>query len=125
MIWGRTTAININRLVNLQKRAARVIHVLNADFMTPSENMFKELNWLTFSNRVCIIMYKTLISLASTYLTELFTSTSKFHDRGLRSIDNETVRVPYARTKYYENSFTVSGAKQFCLLVWVDALRPR
>ena len=48
MIWGRTTATNINRLlVKLQKRGARII--LNADFMTPSENnMFKELNFLTF-----------------------------------------------------------------------------
>ena len=59
--------------------------------MTPSENMFKELNWLTFSNQVtfhdCIMMYKTLNNLAPTYLTEMFTSTSKVHDRGLRSIE--------------------------------------
>ena len=82
--------------------------------------MFKELNWLTFSNRVtfhiCIMMYKTLNNLAPTYLTELFTPTSSIHDRGLRSIENETLRVPFARTKYYENSFTVSGAKQWNLL---------
>ena len=118
MIWGHTTTTNINRLVKLQKRAARII--LNADFMTPSENIFKELNWLTFSNRVtfhiCIIMCKTFNSLAPTYLTELFTPTSNIHDRGLRSIENETLRVPFVRTKYYENSFTVSGAKQWNLL---------
>ena len=39
MIWGRTTTTNINRLVKLQKRAARII--LNADFMTPSEKCLK------------------------------------------------------------------------------------
>ena len=69
MIWGRTTTTNINRLVKLQKRAARII--LNADFMTPSENMFKELNWLTFSNRVtfyiCIMMY-----LRNTFIFDVF-----------------------------------------------------
>ena len=115
MIWGCTTATNINRLVKLQKIAARII--LNAHFMTPSENMFKELSWLTFSDcvklHVFIMMYKTLNNLAPTYLTELFTSTSKIHDRCLRSIENETLRVPFARTKYYENSFPVSGAKQW------------
>ena len=118
MLWGRTTTTNIKRLVKLQKRAARII--LNADFMTPPENMFKELNWLTFFNRVtfhiCIMMYKTFNNLAPTYLTELFTPTSNIYGRGLRSIENERLRVPFARTKYYENSFTVSGAKQWNLL---------
>ena len=41
MIWSRSSAINTNRLLKLQKRAARII--LKADIMTPSENMFKEL----------------------------------------------------------------------------------
>ena len=118
IIWGRTTTTNINWLIKLQKRTARII--LNADFMTPSENMFKELNWLTFSNRVtfhiCIMVYQTFNNLAPTYLTVLFTPTSNSHDRGLCSIENETLRAPFARTKYYENFFTVSGAKQCNLL---------
>ena len=78
MIWGRTTTTNIDRLDKLQKRAARII--LNADFMAPSEIMFKEFNWLSFPNRVtfhiCIMMCKTFNNLAPTYLTELFTPTS-------------------------------------------------
>ena len=77
-------------------------------------------DWLTFSNRVtfhiCIMVYKTFNNLAPTYLSELFTPTSNIHDRGLRSIENETLRVPFARTKYYENSFTVCGAKAWNLL---------
>ena len=34
IIWGRCTTTNINRLLKLQKRAARII--LQADFYTPS-----------------------------------------------------------------------------------------
>ena len=62
------------------------------------------------------MMYKTFNNLAPTYLTELFTPTSNIHGRGIRSIENETLRVSFARTKYYEYSFTVSGAKQWNLL---------
>ena len=76
-----------------------------------------ELNWLSFPNRVKyhlrVMMYKALNNLAPTYLTDLFTTTSKIHDRSLRSVENETLRVPFARTSYYENSFTVNGAKQW------------
>ena len=42
VVWGNTTNSNLTRLVKLQKRAARMI--LKADFMTPSEQLFKELN---------------------------------------------------------------------------------
>ena len=47
VVWGNTTNANLTRLVKLQKRAARM--VLKADFMTPSEQFFKELR---FSKRV-------------------------------------------------------------------------
>ena len=47
IIWGRCTKTNINRLIKLQKRAARII--LQADFYTSSQSMFCELKlvgWL-------------------------------------------------------------------------------
>ena len=46
LIWGRCTVTNMNRLIRLQKRAARI--VLKADFLTPSHIMFNELKWLSF-----------------------------------------------------------------------------
>ena len=46
VVWDNTTKANLTRLVKLQKRAARMI--LKADFVTPSEQLFKELNWLPF-----------------------------------------------------------------------------
>ena len=53
VVWGNTTNANLTRLVKLQKRAARMI--LKADFMTPSEQLFKELNSLPFPKRFSII----------------------------------------------------------------------
>ena len=42
IVWGNTINSNLTRPVKLQKRVARMI--LKADFMTPSEQIFKELN---------------------------------------------------------------------------------
>ena len=50
IVWGNTTNANLTRLVKLQKRAARMI--LKADFVTPSEQLFKELKCLPFPKRV-------------------------------------------------------------------------
>ena len=59
-IWGNTTYASLTRLVKLQKRAAWMI--LKADFMTPSGQLFRELNWLPFQKRVqyhtCLTVYK-------------------------------------------------------------------
>ena len=41
VVWSKTTNATLTRLVKLKKRAARMI--LKADFMTPSEQFFKEL----------------------------------------------------------------------------------
>ena len=49
-IWGATSNKNVERLNKLQKRAARII--LNADYMTPSADMFKSLGWMSVTNRL-------------------------------------------------------------------------
>lgn len=46
MVWGHCSVTYSNKLLKLQKRAARI--VLRADIMKPSETMFRELNWLLF-----------------------------------------------------------------------------
>ena len=59
MVWGHCSVTHSNRLLKLQKRAARI--VFRAVIMTPSETMFRELNWLPFYKRVqyhtYILMY--------------------------------------------------------------------
>ena len=115
LIWGHCSNLNINRLVKLQERAARII--LSVDYTTPSNIMFRDLNWLPFTKRfqyhTCVMMYKALNDLAPEYISSQFSKTLETHSRHLRSVDNELLRVPYSRTCYFEKSFTVDGAKQW------------
>ena len=68
MIWGRCTTANTQRLLKLQKRAARII--LKADILTSSQRMFSELRWLSFPRRVqyntCVMVYKSSIYMSYT-----------------------------------------------------------
>ena len=41
MLWGRCAAANNNRRIKLQQQGTRI--VLQADILTPSQTMFKEL----------------------------------------------------------------------------------
>ena len=113
MIWGQCSTYNINRVLKLQKRAPRII--LQADFMTPSKEMFRELGWLTFTNRVeyhiCIMVFKSLNGQAPEYLSSLLTKSSETNTRNLRSSEQEILKVPFARTAYYKKSFSVTGPK--------------
>ena len=56
VIWGPTSSSNLERLLKLQKRAARII--LKADFRTPSVDMFRDLGWQSIENR---LMYNKAI----------------------------------------------------------------
>ena len=82
--------------------------------------MFREVNWLPFYKRVqyhtYILMYKTLNNLAPHYLSERFIKMSETHDCNLRSADSGLLNVPYSRTRYYDNAFTVTGTKMWYLL---------
>lgn len=49
-IWGNCNDEGIQRITKFQKRAARII--LDAPFLTPTEELFENLNWLTFQDRV-------------------------------------------------------------------------
>ena len=94
---GHCSVTNTNRLLKLQKRAARII--LQADIMAQSLLMFNELKWLPFPKRIqhhtCIMINKTLKGMAPDYMTELFNEVSEPHSRNLRSVDNDLLRIPY------------------------------
>ena len=59
---GHCSVTHCTRIVILQKLAAMI--VLHGDIMAPTEYMFRELKWLSFSERVgfhiCILMFKSL-----------------------------------------------------------------
>ena len=56
-------------------------------------------------------MFKALNGQTPTYISSMFAKTSEVHNRNLRSVDNAQLRVPFSRTNYFENSFSVNGAK--------------
>ena len=81
VVWVNTTTANLTRLIRLQKRAARMI--LKADFMTPSKQLFKELNWLPFPKRVqyhtCLMVYRSITGQAPEYISAMLTYVSEHH----------------------------------------------
>lgn len=113
VVWGQTTLTNQLRLVRLQKRAARLI--LRADFSTPSELMFKELNWLSFPKRTqyhtCLMVYKSLNNKAPEYISSLLSFVSEHHARQTRSSANNALHIPRSKTTYFDKAFSVFGPK--------------
>ena len=79
--------------------------------------MFSELNWLILPKIVqynsCTMVYKALHGLAPEFIVDLFTKVSDSYSRLLRSVDNELLRVTSSKTNIFENSFTITAAKQW------------
>ena len=96
IIWSRCSVGNTNRLLKLQKRAARII--LRCDILTPSENMFKELQCLSFPKQVqyhtIVMMHKALNGQAPAYISNMFIKTSDIHNRCLRSGETMSFESP-------------------------------
>ena len=107
VVWGHCSANNMDRLLKFQKKASRII--LQAEFNTPSNQMFNILNWLPIQKRVqyhtCILVYKSLNNMIS--------KPSMTHQRHLRSTDNDLLYVPRSSTACYDKSFSICGPKEW------------
>ena len=112
VIWGNCSSLQEQKLIRFQKRAARLI--LDKDFNTPSSDLFRELNWMTFPDRVqyqkAVLMFKIFNGLAPAYLYEMFTLTTSIHDRSLRSSTNSQIYSPRPNTEFFRRSFSYSGS---------------
>ena len=95
-IWGNANVEQMESIVKFQKRAARCI--LDKDIDTSSEEMFAELKWMQFPQRVqyqkAIMMYKIFNNLAPEYLQGLFQHTADIHQRALRSTSDNLLYIP-------------------------------
>ena len=113
VVWGNTTHANLTRLVRLQKRVARMI--LKADFMTPSEQLFKELNWLQFPKRVqyhiCLMVYKKITRQAPEYISAMLTYVSEHHERQTSSTALDLLHIPRSHPACFDRAFSVQGPK--------------
>ena len=110
-IWGNTTKANLDRLLRLQKRAARLIF---DDFETSSKILFIKLNWLPMSQRVqynkALLVYKCLHEPMPEYMKSIFSFQSN-SQYSLRSETNGNLVVPKPNHELYKHSFAYSGAK--------------
>ena len=59
------------------------------------------------------MMYKSLNNLAPDYMSDLFNKVSESHSRNLRSVSNDLLSIPLSKTRYYDRSFAIQGAKQW------------
>ena len=76
--WGGTSLVNLERVLKLQKRAARIIS--NADFSTPSKDMFDLLKWMPIHKGLlygkATLAYKVLNGLTPEFITNMLTPNS-------------------------------------------------
>ena len=89
--------------------------ILDKPIETPSEELFVELKWMTFPERVmyqkAILMYKIMHNLTPAYLTNMFTFSKEVHDRTLRSTADNLLYIPKPNIEHYRNSLAYSGSK--------------
>ena len=87
-VWGNANTELMTSIIKFQKRAVRSI--LDKPIETPSEELFAELKWMTFPERVmyqkAILMYKIMHNLTPAYLTNMFTFSKEVHDRTQQTI---------------------------------------
>ena len=111
--YCNTTNANLTRLVKLQKWAARMI--LKADFMTPSEQLFKELNWLPFPKRaqyhICLMVYKCITGQAPEDIFSMLMYVSEHCERQTRSTALDLLHIPRSHSAYFDRAFSVQGPK--------------
>ena len=85
-VWGNLNDEGIQRITKLQKRAARII--LDAPFLTPTKELFENLNWLSLCDRISynklVLVYKIMRDKTPNYLKKLCIPSSEVHTRNLR-----------------------------------------
>ena len=110
-VWGGWYIYHDNILNKCLKRAARII--LQCAFLTPSADMFSKLNWLSFSERVNIILYRkaTLVfkcvnRMTPIYITHLFTPLTHRYSR------NETIDSYCTDDSFFQKRIAIRH--EFC-----------
>ena len=110
VVWQSVNMSDINRIIKLQKRSARII--LNEGIDTRSSEMFKSLNWLKFPGRckyfTGLMVYKSLHNLTPVYIQELISfSSNESYD--LRSKSRNDIIHKKPNTNYLKKTFGYSS----------------
>ena len=111
-VWGSTSKYQLDRILRLQKRAARIILDMPPD--TPSMPLFEKLGWLTVHERLeynkAVLLYKSTHDLTPSYITDLF----EFHSSqnyNVRSASNNNMLIKRHNSKIFEKSLQYEGPR--------------
>ena len=103
--------------MKFQKSAARLI--LDKDHSTPSSELFQQLGWMRFDERVnykkSILMYKSLHNLAPCYMSNKLIYSHDIHNLDLKTTINQTLHISKLKLEIYRNSLFYSGPK-----IWIS-----
>jgi hypothetical protein len=104
-VWGNLNDEGIQRITKLQKRATR--NILDAPFLTPTRELFENLNWLSFCDRISynklVLVYKILHDKTPNYLKKLCIPSREVHTRNLRSVSSNNLAVIRPNTNIVYN----------------------
>ena len=115
-VWGKGNQSGISKIVNIQKRAARII--LCKSYRTPSSSLFKELKWLPFQYRckyyAALLVFKSINNQTPSYISDLlkFSTNDKYN---LRSSTWKNLSQLTPRTNYLKDTFSYYSRE-----VWND-----
>lgn len=111
-IWGNCSEDNLNRILKLQKRAARL--VFDADPLSSSDPLFKELKWMPVKTRIhyhkLLLIYKSLHHQAPEYLSGNLTYVRENNPYHLRNAVRGNLYTNKPRTELYKKSFQYSAS---------------
>ena len=109
IVWGNGGITLLNKIQELQNRAARVLTYSNYD--ADAGHLFELLGWKNLASQQKIqratMVYKSLHGLAPDYLCSKFERQETAYN--LRDSENK-LNVSLPRTNYFKNSFSYSGA---------------
>ena len=112
-VWTTCSADNIKKVLQLQKRAARVI--LRADTRANSVQLFKKLGWIPFFQEAkinkCSIIYKRLNGDCPGYIEDLLKRNCDVHSRQSRHGATNLVCPHFRRETEGGRTFTISSIR--------------
>ena len=107
---GNTSAVHLDPLIKIQKRAIRIITF--SSYLSPSEPIFQSLNILNFRKlviqRVSLLMFKMSKCDVPKPLHALFRTNNLYHNYQTRR--SESIHVPIVRTEAIYKTFSYFGA---------------
>ena len=101
-VWGNCTVDNLQRVLRLQKRCARLI--LDADTHENSVKLFNKLDWLPINDMIRIkklcMLHKINQGHCPAYFNNNIECISNTHNYNTRSVSNNNITTPACKKNY-------------------------